>query len=143
MERKITNCLLNQGNRKFRNASFRESFFEGKAAFSSGSFCALLFWNEGRIDMSKIAKNAVSIDSQKISSINDGKLISLTGVIDSNEIIKDDLFIKPAKYLVIERISEMYSWKEDTGTTHKTNLGGTETSTTDYSYEKIWTDKPE
>lgn len=104
----------------------------------------VLYWNEGRIDLSKIAKTAVEINSQiqnADQSLNN-KLISTTGIVNFNGNIGDNLFLKPGKFLVVERKAEMYSWIEEKQTNTKRNVGGSETRETIYTYKKDWTDNP-
>lgn len=104
----------------------------------------ILYWNEGRADLSTIARTAIEINSQTQNtdqSLNN-KLISTTGVVNSNGSISDNLFLKAGKFLVIERRVEMYSWIEEEQTKSKRNVGGSETQETTYTYEKDWTDDP-
>ena len=36
----------------------------------------------------------------------------------------------------------MYQWKEESHSESQDNLGGSETTTTTYPYDKIWSDSP-
>jgi len=74
----------------------------------------VLYWNEGRIDFSNIAKTAIEINSQTLadSSLN-GKLVSVSGLVTTDQTIGDDLFLKPDKFIAIERRVEMYAWVEE------------------------------
>lgn len=105
----------------------------------------LLYWNEGRVDLSDIAKTATEISSSEVNTdpALAKKLISATGVVSSNEIIGDNLFLQPDKFIAVERRVEMYAWKEDRTTKDKTNIGGSETSETTYTYRKEWVEQPE
>lgn len=105
----------------------------------------LLYWNEGRVDVSDIAKTAIEVGSSDISADPSltGKLISTTGIISSREIIGDNLFLQPNTFIAVERKVEMYAWKEERTTTSKTNTGGSETSETTYTYRKEWLAQPE
>lgn len=105
---------------------------------------AVLYWNEGRDDLSIIAKTAIGVNSQiqnTDQSLNN-KLIFTTGVVNFSGNIGDNLFLKSGKFLAIERKVEMYSWIEETSTKSKTNVGGSETQETIYTYTKDWTDNP-
>jgi hypothetical protein len=75
----------------------------------------LLYWNEGRVDLSTIAKTATEISSATVSTDPSlrGKLVSTTGVVNSNQVIGDNLFLNPDKFIAAEREVEMYSWKEE------------------------------
>jgi len=108
-----------------------------------GSF-AVLYFNEGRVDLSSIAKTAVEINSATVSndpSLN-GKLVSATGIVDSNEVIGDNLFLNPGKFIAVRRTVEMYAWKQTKNTTTHNNTGGSSTTSTTYSYSKDWEESP-
>ncbi len=109
-----------------------------------GSF-VVLYNNEGSVDYSEIAKTAVEIDAA--SAVTDpglsDKLLVTNGNLISDETLDDGQFLKPGKYLALEKTVEMYSWVEKTKTTRQSNAGGSETSTTTYDYEKKWTTSPE
>lgn len=105
----------------------------------------LLYWNEGRVDLSTIAKTATEISATSVStdpSLN-GKLISATGVFNSNKIIGDNLFLKPDRFIAAERKVEMYSWVEKSESHSKKNVGGSETTETTYTYTKDWKENPQ
>jgi len=104
----------------------------------------LLYWNEGRVDLSNIAKTATEISSASIStdaSLN-GKLVSTTGNVNSDQIIGDNLYLNPDKFIAVERRVEMYSWIEKSESRNKTNTGGSETTETTYTYSKGWEENP-
>lgn len=104
----------------------------------------LLYWNEGRVDLSNIAKIATEISSATVStdSTLSGKLISTTGVVNSDQIIGDNLFLNPDKFIAAERKVEMYSWIEKSESHSKKNIGGSETTETTYTYAKDWEENP-
>ncbi len=104
----------------------------------------LLYWNEGRVDLSNIAKTATEISSATIStdSTLGGKLISTSGGVNSDQIIGDNLFLNPDKFIAAEREVEMYSWIEKSESRSKTNTGGSETTETTYTYSKGWEENP-
>jgi hypothetical protein len=108
-----------------------------------GSF-PLLYWNEGRVDLSQIAKTAIEIDAQSVSpdAALKGKLISTTGTVNSNESIGDGLYLKPDKYIGVIRAVEMYAWVENKETTTTKYVGGSETKETKYTYTEDWTYDP-
>ena len=105
----------------------------------------LLFWNEGRVDLSNIAKTATEITSATVStdSTLSGKFISTTGIVNSDQIIGDNLFLKPDRFIAAERQVEMYSWIEKSESRSKTNTGGSETTETTYTYSKDWKESPQ
>ena len=103
----------------------------------------LLYYNEGRVDISKIAGDSIEIQSNTQTSIeNDNKLVSITGILESNDKIGDE-FLRQGNYISIERSVEMYSWKEYKESNSKTNVGGSETTETTYNYKKEWVNDPD
>lgn len=105
----------------------------------------LLYWNEGRADLSDIAKTAIEISSTTVSTdpTLTGKLISATGIVNADQIIGDDLYLKPDRFMAVERKVEMYAWVEKSESRRKTNAGGSETTETIYTYSREWTEQPE
>ena len=102
----------------------------------------VLFWNEGRVDVSEIAATAIPIASESVDSSADGKLVSTYGTVKTEEKLGDGLYVKPGDYLSLSRTVEMYAWIEKSETETKKNLGGSETETTTYTYYKGWTSSP-
>lgn len=103
----------------------------------------LLYWNEGRVDMSEIASTATEISSETQDTAANGQLISSTGIFNSEETIGDNLFLNPDKFIAVERSVEMYAWEETSESKSTTNTGGSETTETTYKYDKIWTSNPQ
>jgi len=103
----------------------------------------VLYWNEGRADMSEVAKTATEIDANSVASSEyDGKLISITGELSSEELLWDN-YLNAWKYIALQRSVETYAWKEKTETTTEKKTGGSEVTTKSYTYEKVWTTNPE
>lgn len=103
----------------------------------------VLYWNEGRVDMSKIAEKAIDIEATSDAPATaDKQLISSTGVLNSEEKIGDN-YLKEGNYISIKRNVEMYAWEEETDEKTKTNVGGSQTTETTYTYKKDWTSSPE
>lgn len=107
-----------------------------------GSFF-LIYWNEGRADLSLIAGTAAEISAETANSDNslDGKLISATGKLSAKGRLGDDLFLRPSDLIAIKRRSEMYSWVEREKTSH-TNADGFQPTKKRYDYNKEWTENP-
>ncbi|HHX58609.1 MAG TPA: hypothetical protein GX706_02485 [Candidatus Moranbacteria bacterium] len=104
----------------------------------------LLYWNEGRVDLSNIAKQSTVVDADALNTdanLN-GKLVSVTGEIKTGEAIGDDLFLKSGGWLAVKRKVEMYAWDEEVEEDSKKNLGGSETVETTYRYVKQWQEDP-
>ena len=106
----------------------------------------LLFWNEGRaVNRYKALKEGagvvVSVADDKVDAANDGKLVHLTGLAKTEEILKDNEFGISATAIKMKRISQMYQWKETKKTKTKKKTGGGTTTKATYSYQKVWSDK--
>ena len=103
----------------------------------------LLYWNEGRIDPSQVAKTSIEIPATGSPSAAIGDFISVTGTLTSKEQLGDRRFLLPGDYIALRRKSEMYAWEEKTKTKTKRNPGGSETRTKTYSYHKSWAEDPD
>lgn len=102
-----------------------------------GSFGAL-YWNEGRVDVSTVAVNAVEVSADAVDSSNDQKQVYVYGAVTSDSSHGDGLFLTPKDYLAIQRTVEMYAWTESSTSESDTNLGGSETTETTYTYNTEW-----
>jgi len=102
----------------------------------------LLWWNEGRIDLSKIVQTSTPIKSETVETSANGKFISVTGGLQSKEAVGDPWYLKSGPYISLNRKVEMYSWVEHTSKRTERKLSGRKVTETTYSYEKEWTNKP-
>lgn len=102
----------------------------------------LLYWNEWRVDISKVAKTAVEIDSVNEASIEENeKLVSTTWVLKSEEKL-GDIYLNEWDYLALTRKVEMFAWSEKSESKTKKNVWWSETTETTYTYKKEWTSFP-
>jgi hypothetical protein len=107
-----------------------------------GSF-VMLYLNEGRVNVSLIAKNAIDISASDAPPANtDQKLVCAKGLFSSDEKIGDE-YIYAGEFLVIERTAEMYAWKEKETTTTTEGYDGSETKHKEYSYSRGWEESPQ
>ena len=103
-----------------------------------------LFWNEGRAIQTyralvEGAGLVVSVDSAKVEAANDGKLVHISGPVKAVGTPSDPNFgITAEGALAISRQVEMYQWVQKSESKTEKNLGGSETTTTTYSYSKEW-----
>ncbi len=102
----------------------------------------VLWVNEGSTDLSVVAKGSVVASPTAVDTAAEGKLVSITGMLQSNETIGDPEFLNPGKYLTLTRNVEMYAWVEKSESETKKNVGGSETTTTTYTYAQEWTSNP-
>lgn len=108
-------------------------------------FCLWWLWtNEGRPDLSEIAKASVAVASNTIDASNNGLFVSLSGTLISTEQLGDEPYMMPNNYIALTRTSEMYAWNETTSTTETVDeVGGGSTTTTTYTYNTEWTSSPQ
>jgi hypothetical protein len=107
-----------------------------------GSFF-VLFWNEGRVNLAKVAEAAAILAPTGSPTAAPGNLVSVTGILSAAQPLGDGQFLKPGNYVALDRKAEMYAWEEDETTETRKNVGGSETRVTTYSYSKEWTEDPE
>lgn len=107
-----------------------------------GSF-AFLFWNEG--NFVKVSKgldegrgSVVELPSPSVDSANEGKLIYTTGNTEAGTPLTDEQFMITSQALMLTRTVEMYQWQEEQESESRESLGGTEETTTTYTYTKSW-----
>lgn len=106
----------------------------------------LLWWNEGRavntaLDLAEGEAAVIELSQiGKIDPSTHGALVHLSGLTESSEILRDDVFGIAIPALRLRRNVEMLQWRENTETKTRTKLGGgTETETT-FTYEKAWSE---
>ncbi len=106
----------------------------------------LLFWNEGRaVRRSQSLKEGVgavvSVPSDAVNTANEGKLVHVSGAVDTGAPLVDEEFNVQAKALKLVRNVEMYQWKEDEKSETKKKLGGGTETVKTYDYRKDWSDE--
>lgn len=103
-----------------------------------------LFWNEGRAIQTyralvEGAGLVVAVDSGRVDAANDGKLVHITGAVKPNGDVSDPQFgIRADGALSVRREVEMYQWVEKSESKTEKNVGGSEETTTTYSYTREW-----
>jgi hypothetical protein len=103
----------------------------------------VLWKTEGRTDFAKLAQKAVIASPSSIDQNAQEQLASVTGPLETVDLVSDPDFIAPGNYLILTRRAEMFAWRERVSTKTQKNTGGSETTTKTYSYEKGWTENPE
>jgi hypothetical protein len=102
----------------------------------------VLWMNEGRTDISRIAEKSLPVNASTVDSAAEGKFVAISGVLESSEKLGDPSYLAEGSYLALNRSVEMYAWVEHTKSEKKKNTGGSETTTTEYTYEIEWTSRP-
>jgi len=106
----------------------------------------LLFWNEGRAvkteqNLKEGFSVVVSVSPDKRDLKNEGKLIHFSGLAKSPNLLIDSEFGISASALKMQRIVEVFQWKEESRSKTVQKLGGGTETTTTYTYSKEWSDK--
>lgn len=104
---------------------------------------ALLFWNEGRtVNRAKAlnegASAVISVDAAKVDPQNDGKLVHVSGEVATADVLEDLKFGVSVNAIKLLRKVESYQWREIEESTTERGSGGSQKTTTTYSYEKVW-----
>jgi hypothetical protein len=103
----------------------------------------LLSWNEGRTVKTKRAltegkENVISISSTGIDAANENKLVHVSDLATTDNILTDAVFGISENAIHLHREVEMYQWKETSESKTEKKLGGAEETTTEYTYNKDW-----
>lgn len=109
----VSELPKNQPIIKKSRISPHQSVWISGIVFIIGSV-VLLYWNEGKQDLSLLLTTAQDISSltKDARSSFDGKLVSTSGIVSSDEVLGDK-FLKPDKYVAIQRNVETYQLKKD------------------------------
>ncbi|MBY0526004.1 MAG: TMEM43 family protein [Gemmataceae bacterium] len=103
----------------------------------------LLFWNEGRAvhtvqGLAEGEKSIVILPDDKVNPANDGKLVHVTGLATTTETLSDAQFDVAEKAIRLERVVQMYQYKQEEKKESRKKLGGGEETVTTYTYPKVW-----
>lgn len=106
----------------------------------------LLFWNEGRaVETYKTllegAQEVITVMSERVDSLNEGKLVHVTGEARTENILNDSQFGVSVNAIKLDRRVKMYQWQEDSHTETKKKLGGGTEEITTYTYSKGWSER--
>ncbi|MBB6484159.1 TMEM43 family protein [Rhizobium lusitanum] len=107
--------------------------------------CAwLLIWNEGRAigtyrALAEGAAQVASIPSDAVQASNESKLVHISGAVKPEGVPQDgDLGVSARDAIALFRQVEMYQWVEHKQSSSEKKLGGSEETTTTYSYTTEW-----
>ncbi len=103
----------------------------------------LLWWNEGRsverYNSLKEGQSAViSISSETINPENNGKLVHIQGLANTEDVLRDNVFNVFTTAIKLKRQVSMYQWKENVKTETEEKIGGTKETKKTYTYNKDW-----
>ena len=72
----------------------------------------ILWVNEGRVDLSQIARKSTQIPSAAVDAASEGKFVSVTGPLTVAGKLGDAPYLLPGDYVSLDRQVQMYSWVE-------------------------------
>ena len=106
----------------------------------------LLFWNEGRAvktarGLGQGASELVMAAPQLVDPAQEGKLVYLGGEPVAPTPLHDAQTGVMAQGLRLHRKVQMYQWVQESQSKKDVALGGTETTTTQYSYSAQWSEQ--
>lgn len=106
---------------------------------------AVLFWNEGRAvkthkALQEGAAAVTEADPGRVDAALDGRLIHFTADVETDRELQDHWFGVSVPALRMERRVEMWQWIETSRSKTTDNWGGSQTTTTEYDYEKGWSE---
>ncbi len=85
----------------------------------------------------------VEASADAVAPANEGKLVHVVGKAEAAAPIEDsDLSLSFDNQVAVDRTVEMYAWTEKKEEKTQDNTGGSQTTTTTYTYSKAWTDSP-
>lgn len=87
--------------------------------------------NEGR-------SLVMSVPADRIDPAREGKLVLVSGTAATEDVLRDPEFGLSVQGVRLERIVEMYQWRESSRSETKTKVGGGTETVTTYTYDKAW-----
>lgn len=99
-----------------------------------------LFSNEGSVDLSELAVNAMEVFGIESLEPLNGEFVAITGEVSTDDILEDE-YARYEGALKMKRNVETYAWVENKDSKTTTNAGGSSTTKTTYSYSKEWVTK--
>lgn len=145
------------------NSSSNNNSFKSIASGTSLLLCGIAFLtlNERRdVAMEKLRQSAklmvqsfdeegsvegsVGGGGKEVYNVRSGQLIHYIGTLSSNSTAFDYLLgVGNPNLVALRRKTEMYQWKETEHKVSKKEKDGTQTTTSTYTYDKVWSDKVE
>ncbi len=108
---------------------------------------ALHWWNEGRTvnmirDLEDARQRVIEGNPARVNPDHEGKLIHLTAVFEVDGRVADPDTSFEIAAARLKRTVEMFQWEEKARSETQEKLGGTQETTTEYTYVKTWKGTP-
>lgn len=129
-----------------RLGSSFKAIFAGIILFIAATI--LLFWNEGRAvrqydNIKATQKACMHVDNvSKLDGDLENQCIHATAEVKTNDILTDGTFGISVNAIELKRDVEYFQYVEHTSSETKDKVGGSQETTTTYTYEKDWVDEP-
>lgn len=109
-----------------------------------GSF-VLIFWNEGHSlhtaqSLNQAQQILITVPNSPIDPQNNMRVIYFTGLATTDDTLSDDTFNVSEKAIKLTRKVELYQWKENVESHTEKEMGGSEKTTKNYTYQQVWSE---
>lgn len=106
----------------------------------------LLWWNEGLAVRAaraygEGASEVVSVDPEAVDPRHEGRLVHVTGVATTGEMIRDPQFGVSVRALRLRRTVEMYQWRDETRSGEPTSPPGGGERVPSSTSSKVWSER--
>jgi hypothetical protein len=107
----------------------------------------VLYWNEGRaVDairaLDRGAATIVEVSPTPVDPGSNGRLVHISGTMQPGTAARDPIFgVTGDGLLRLSRKVEMYQWKQESHSQSQQSVGGSKTTETTYTYERVWSDQ--
>jgi len=98
----------------------------------------LLWVNEGKTDLITTVKTSLPAEADRVDKTLDGKFVSITGNLSTNDLVADVQFLRPGQYVKLARQVEMYAWTESKKGKRKKSATNDGEIVKNYLYRKMW-----
>jgi len=108
----------------------------------------LLWWNEGNEvrtlkSLAEAQNSVVAVSPDTINANNNERLVYVVGPVTVATPPRDPVFaIDATSQMRLRRTVEMFQWEEKQQTTTQNQIGGSQTKTTTYNYDRVWSQRP-
>jgi len=142
----MAETTVEEGRRSWRNRLGRsiQAVLTGLVLLVFGF--PLLWWNEGRaVRAARVhdegASEVMSVDPEVVDPQNEGRLVHVSGLATTGEMIRDPRFGVAIRALRLKRTVEMYQWREEPGSGDRTAPPGGGERVVSSAFSKVWSER--